>query len=353
MMMNPTLGFVLMIAAGVMNGSYALPTKKTTKWAFENTWLVFSVVAMLVVNWGIAASTVPNLAQVYAKAGANAIWMVFGFGMIWGLANVLFGIGLYWIGMSLTFPIAIGLSTALGSLIPMVPRPGVFLTPAGAAISLGVAVLLAGVAMCGLAGVRKDAQSRQGTAPDAAQSSPATHRRLLKGILVVVLSGLCDPFLNFAFTFGDTIKQEALAAGAAHGGESDAIWALALSGSCVVNAIYCAVLLTRNGTWSRFHEASTRHYWPLAALMGVVWMLSITCYGRGAAAMGPLGGSVGWAMFYGCIILVSMFWGVVFGEWKEARGGPLRTLCGGLALLMIALVVLGYSNTLPMPRTEP
>jgi hypothetical protein len=58
-------------------------------------------------------------------------------------------------------------------------------------------------------------------------------------------------------------------------------------------------------------------------------------------------------MFYGCIILVSMFWGVVFGEWKEARGGPLRTLCGGLALLMIALVVLGYSNTLPMPRTEP
>lgn len=336
MTMTPTLGLLLVIAAGAMNGSYALPTKKTAKWAFENTWLVYSVVAMLVVNWIIAASAVPNLAEVYAKAGANAVWMAFGFGMIWGLANVLFGLGLYWIGISLTFPIAIGLSTALGSLIPMVSRPGVFLSPAGVTISLGVVVLLAGVALCGLAGVRKDAQS-----------GVATHRRLLKGLVVVVLSGLCDPFLNFAFTFGDRIKQQALAAGAANGSESDAIWALALSGSFVVNTIYCAVLLTRNGTWSRFREAGTRHYWPLAALMGIIWMLSITFYGRGASAMGPLGGSVGWAVFYGCIILFSTFWGMVSGEWKQARGGPLRTLYGGLALLMIAIVVLGYGNTLP------
>jgi L-rhamnose-H+ transport protein len=228
------------------------------------------------------------------------------------------------------------LSTALGSLIPMMPRPGAFLTPAGATITLGVAVLLASVALCGLAGTRKDAQS--GT---------ATHGRLLKGLAVVVLSGLCDPFLNFAFTFGERIKQQALAAGAAHGAESDAIWGLALSGSFMVNTIYCSVLLTRNGTWSRFREGGTAHYWPLAALMGIIWMLSITFYGRGASAMGPLGGSVGWAVFYGCIIFFSTFWGMVSGEWKEARGRPLRTLYAGLALLMIAIVVLGYGNTLP------
>jgi L-rhamnose-H+ transport protein len=334
--MNPTLGLLLVIAAGAMNGSYALPTKKTAKWAFENTWLVYSVVAMLVVNWIIAVGAVPNLTDVYARAGAKAVWMAFGFGMIWGLANVLFGIGLYWIGISLTFPIAIGLSTALGSLIPMVPRPGVFLTSGGAMVSLGVAVLLAGVALCGLAGVRKDAQS--GSAP---------RRRLLMGLVIVVLSGVCDPFLNFAFTFGDRIKQEALAAGAAHGAESDAIWALALSGSFVVNTAYCAVLLTRNGTWASFREAGTRHYWSLAALMGIIWMLSITSYGRGASAMGPLGGSVGWAVFYGCIILFSTFWGMVSGEWKEARGRPLRTLYGGLAVLVLAIVILGYGNTLP------
>jgi L-rhamnose-H+ transport protein len=333
--MNSTLGLLLVIAAGAMNGSYALPTRKTAKWAFENTWLVYSVAAMLIVNWIIAVSAVPSLTDVYAKAGASAVWMAFGFGMIWGLANVLFGLGLYWIGISLTFPIAIGLSTALGSLIPMAPRPAVFLTPAGATVSLGVAVLLAGVAICGLAGVRKDAKS-----------GVTMHRRLLKGLVVVVLSGLCDPFLNFAFTFGDQIKQQAIAAGAANGAESDAIWALALSGSLVVNAMYCGVLLTRNGTWVRFREAGTRHYWLLATLMGVSWMLSITFYGRGASAMGPLGGSVGWAVFYGCIILFSTFWGMVSGEWKEARGLPLRTLYGGLAVLVLAIVILGYGNTL-------
>lgn len=345
--MTPTLGLLLVIGAGILNGSFALPTKKTTKWAFENTWLVFSVVALLVVNWIIAASAVPNLAQVYGKAGATAVWMAFGFGMIWGLANVLFGLGLYCIGISLTFPISIGLSTALGSLIPMAPHPGLFLTPAGGMISLGVVVLLAGVVLCGLAGVRKDAQLRQATAPDAAPPDTVTHSRLFKGLVLVTMSGMCDPFLNFAFTFGDRIKQQALASGAAHGAESDAIWAVALSGSLLVNTVYCAVLLTRNRTWDRFRERGTGHYWLLASLMGIVWMLSITLYGRGASAMGPLGGSVGWAVFYGCIILFSTFWGMVSGEWKQARGGALRTLYGGLAVLLLAIVLLGYSNTLP------
>lgn len=197
--MKPILGLLLAIAAGALNGSYALPMKRTEKWAFENTWLVYSVIAMLFLNWGIALVTVPHLVQVYSKAGA----------------------------------------------------------------------------------------------------------------------------------------------------ELDAIWALALLGSFVINTVYCAVLLAKNATWSRFREKGTMHYWFLACLMGVIWMLSITLYGRGASLMGPLGGSVGWAVFYCCIIIFSTFWGILSGEWQEGKGRPLRTLYGGLAVLMVAIAILGYGNTLP------
>ena len=342
--MNPWFGIILVVSAGVLNGSYALPMKKTSRWSFENTWLIYSIVAMLVLSWGIALITVPNLTEVYSRAGVKPVLMVFIFGLIWGLANLLFGAGLFLIGMSLTFPICIGLSTALGSLIPMAQHPQVFLTRGGATITLGIAVLLAGVVVCALAGIRLEAQSSSGSAEE--RGAPArTSSTLVKGLMIVILAGLFDPFLNFAFTFGDRISNEAKAAGATAGAESDAIWAIALLGSFVVNVIYCAKLLTRNGTWVRFREPGTAGYWLLASLMGVIWMFSITLYGRGASMMGPLGGSVGWAVFYCSIIIFSTLWGIVCGEWREGRGRPLRTLYVGLAVLMVAIVILGFGNT--------
>jgi L-rhamnose-H+ transport protein len=340
------LGLMLVSAAGILNGTYALPMKRTRRWAFENTWLVYSVVSMLVLNGAVSLSTVPDLAQVYARAGAAAVSMAFAFGVLWGLGNVLFGMGIVMIGISLTFPITIGLSTALGSLIPMARHPAIFLTPGGATITLGIAVLLAGVAVCAIAGIRKDAQAR-GRVENGAGMGPTASRGLTKGLIIVTLSGLCDPFLNFAFSFGVAIKQEASAAGATAGAEADAVWTPVLLGSLVVNAAWCTVLLIRNGSWTRFREKGTAGYWFLAALMGAIWILSITLYGRGASMMGPLGDSVGWAVFYGCIIIFSALWGIIAGEWREGKGRPLRTLYAGLAILMFAIVILGYGDSLP------
>jgi len=344
--MNPLLGLLIVVSAGALNGSYAVPMKKTPRWSFENTWLVYSIVAMLVLSWGIALATVPHLTEVYSRAGMTPVLMVFAFGLIWGLANLLFGAGICLIGMSLTFPICIGLSTALGSLIPMATRPQIFFTTGGATITLGIAVLLAGVVVCALAGMRMDAQSKSGAVKVGAPSTGAGRSKLVKGLVIVILAGLCDPFLNFAFTFGERISNEAKVAGAAAGAESDAIWAIALLGSLVVNVVYCTKLLIRNGTWARFREPGTATYWLLAGVMGVIWMFSITLYGRGASIMGPLGGSVGWGVFYSSIIVFSTFWGIVSGEWQEGRGRPLRTLYSGLAVLIVAIVILGYGSTL-------
>jgi L-rhamnose-H+ transport protein len=344
--MNPWLGLLLVVSAGMLNGSYALPMKRTPRWSFENTWLVYSIVAMLVLNWGIALLTVPHLIEVYLRAGVGPVFMVFAFGLIWGLANVLFGVGLCLVGMSLTFPICIGLSTALGSLIPMASQPRVFLTYGGTTITLGILVLLMGVAVCALAGVRMGAQVTDNADPAETMPARSDKNRLWAGLAIITLSGICDPFLNFAFTFGERVMDEAKALGAAPGAESDAIWALALLGSFVVNVVYCTTLLFRNGTWALFRKPGTAGYWLLAGAMGVIWMFSITLYGRGASRMGPLGGSVGWAVFYCSIIIFSTFWGIVCGEWQQGRGRPLRTLYVGLALLMMAMVILGFGNNL-------
>ena len=345
--MTAALGFLLVIVAGGLNSSFALPLKRTSKWAWENTWLVYSVMGMVVLNWAFAAASVPQLGTVYARAGMAAVSMVLLFGLIWGIASVFLGLGFDLVGVSLSFPITIGLSAALGALIPMASRPKVFLEPGGMATTLGVAVMLVGVGLCALAGVRRDGQIARNAAVNQSALATTAHRRLVRGLILVILSGLLDPFQNFALAFGDAITNAARSLGTSEIDQYNAIWGLNLSAGFLINAGYCIVLLQRNKTWSRYWQKGTFSHWLLAALMGLIWMVSITLYGRGAGLMGRLGVSIGWATFYGCIIMSSNVWGMLTGEWRGGEGRPLRTMFVGLGLLLVAVAILGYANTLP------
>lgn len=345
--MNATLGFVLAIVGGILMGSFSLPMKKISRWAWETTWLVWAVAALVITPWVIAAINVPEMASVYTQAGAGTLTMVFFFGVGWGMGAVLFGRSIHILGMSLAFAISIGLTLALGSLVPMARKPELFATAAGQTLTVGIALMLIGVIISAIAGRRKEAQMQAAAGAQPPASSSATSAgAFVKGLTLCVLSGIFNPMINFAFEFGDNIKAAAAAAGASDGGASDAIWAITLLGGFATNLVYCSILLTRNKAWSGYRLAGTRHYWFLAALMGVTWVLSITVYGRAAGMMGALGSSAGWAITMGCCIAVSNAWGIITGEWRQAGGKPLRTMCVGLAVILVAITVIGYGNSL-------
>jgi len=58
---------LLILAAAVMNATYTLPMKLNRKWAWEHSWLAFSVLGVAVVPTLIAAITVPGLWSIYRE----------------------------------------------------------------------------------------------------------------------------------------------------------------------------------------------------------------------------------------------------------------------------------------------
>jgi L-rhamnose-H+ transport protein len=67
-------------------------------------------------------------------------------------------------------------------------------------------------------------------------------------------------------------------------------------------------------------------------------------YGVGATKLGALGPVLGWPLFMSLIVITATLWGVGTGEWKGAGRQPLRLLASGVAVLVVAIFVLGISS---------
>lgn len=325
-----------------MQGSFTLPMKFTQKWRWENVWLVYAVVGLFLLPWLVAAWTIPQLVEVYRQADLRALAFAIVFGAGWGAGSVLFGLGVDRIGMALAFAIILGLTASVGSLVPMmVLHPEKLDTAKGYLIVVGLAVVLVGIYLCARAGYLKEALlASQGP---ASSSNPPKNFGL--GLFVCVLSGILSPMLNFSLAFGESITERAVELGAKPTSAPNAIWALAVGSGFVVNAGYCLHLLLRNKSWGAFGDRGTSSYWLLGTMMGALWMFGISVYGMGAAKVGELGTVIGWPLFMATIIIMANVWGMLTGEWRGAGPRARRMIISGVAVLTLAIFIIGYGST--------
>jgi L-rhamnose-H+ transport protein len=80
--------------------------------------------------------------------------------------------------------------------------------------------------------------------------------------------------------------------------------------------------------------------------MGLLWIGGVYMYSMGAATLGSWGVVVGWVLFMSSLILTGNLWGIFKGEWKGAPAAARSLLNRGILVLMIAIVIVAYSNTL-------
>lgn len=334
-MNESALGFSLLLLAGAMNGSFTLPMKFTRKWAWENTWAIWTILALFVFPLLLAYSTVPQLSSAYAQAGAGVVLMVAACGAGWGIAQVLFGLAVEAIGIALTFSVVLGLSAAVGSLIPLVRlHPDKVVSSAGLAVISGVALVLVGVSMCALAGRRRE----------AALGATKARASLAKGLVFCTLSGLTAALMNFGLAFGSPILEAAQKNGAPKLWSSNAVFLPLMLAGGVPNLAYCVYLMRKKNTGNRFREAGSGSHWLLAALMAISWFGSTILYGASTTALGQLGTVLAWPLFMSLIVITATICGAVTGEWKDAGSQAFRMMALGVGVLIAAIFVLGLSS---------
>lgn len=338
-------GILLILLGGIMEGAFALPLKLTPKWKWENIWGAGSLMALILIPWPVAVLTVPDLVEVYRSSSAQSILLALLFGAGWGAGGVFFGLGVNAVGLSVGLSLIFGLIAINGSLIPLLmEHPEQLVKSSGQLVLFGISLMILGLIVCAFAGKRKEEQQDQGKSP--IQAVFPDKPKFTRGLFLCIAAGLFSALVNFGLIFGTEISEQAMKHGAHSANSSNAVWALVFTSNFIVNVGYCVFLIRRNGTGPLFNLNGTGWYWIAAAIMGIIWAGGIIVYGAGTVRLGHLGAYIGFPMMLIASILTGNVLGFVNGEWKQAGRNAMRLMAGGVALLIAAILMLGFANTL-------
>lgn len=343
--MDFVFGIALITAGGLLEGIFSLGLLRTPNWKWEHTWGLGSLFALLLIPWPVALLTVPDLFDVYSQVPTSAIVAAALFGLGWGIGGIFLGLGVSAVGLALGISLIMGLISVFGSAGPLlIQNPGAFLQTSGLILTAGLVIMITGVIVCAIAGKRKsDDLSEKQESTD--RTSVKSRKIFIVGLLICILSGILSPLVNYAFIFGEEIKNAAVALGASESSAVNSIWAIVFTVNYLCNFLYCIFLMIRNRSTGIFIEKSEPKYWGWALFLGITWPLGIVLYGIGASMLGDFGAYAGFPMMLICSILGSNLVGALIGEWKGTSSSTRRVMVIGVSILIAAAVLFGYANS--------
>lgn len=330
-------GFLLVLLAGLLQGTFVLPMTLVRRWSWEHTWATFSFLGMFVFNWIITLFLIPNIWKVYASTPAPDLGILALFGAGWGVGAILFGLGMDRLGMALGYPIIMGLIASLGALIPLlIFFPKTMFTAKGILLLFGTALVVAGIIVCSFGGSRRTSSSTTAANPGALRSA----------LVIAVLAGVLSCLPNIGVAFGGRVITSAEQLGISPSISGNAIWAVLFTLGCVVNVGYCLYLMISKGTVSAYWNPDVARNLGLSALMSLMWIGSFYLYGAGTSRLGRWGVVVGWPLFISLSIVTGNLWGLSKGEWCGAPPPARRLLNAGMGILIAAVIAIALSNSL-------
>jgi L-rhamnose-H+ transport protein len=379
MQQNPLLGVVFHWLGGLASGTFYVPFKGVRKWSWETFWLAGGMFSWLICPWIGALVLSKDLWAVLRETSAHTFWMTYLMGVLWGLGGLTFGLTVRYLGMSLGMAVALGYCAAFGTLVPPIVK-GEFadklLNHSGASaggpiVLCGVFVCLFGIALGGIAGVRKERDMG-----NDGKSSAISEFSLWKGLAIASFSGIMSSCFAYGFEFGDPITKISARHGTGPYWVGLPVIVVILLGGLTTNFIWCALLNIKNRTGYQYFATNVReehaHHsgqgsgeraaavsttageppdlkvplvgnWLFCALAGIFWYFQFFFYQMGESQMGNYKFS-SWTMHMASIIIFSTLWGIFFKEWRGAKTLTKSLVAVMLLFLIGSTCIIGWGN---------
>ncbi len=336
-------GIILLLLAGFAQGSFGMGMKNQKPLSWEAFWFIYSIVAMLIVPliWGAVAST--SFFDAIFTSSPDVLFKSITLGFLWGIGGILFGVSVNYVGVSITNGVVMGLAGGLGAIIPLFSIEGATSQPSFPYVIIGVAIMLIGVAMSAYSGILRDKE--QG----AAEGGNRDKSLLVKGMILVTLSGVLSSLLNIGFEAATPVLANAKAMGMNDASAAIPPRAVVVFGGLLMNLGYAIYLLCKNGTWSDFKGLDSAKVKSItwAKITGLLWFLPLGLSGIVASSIGELGNVITWPVMLALSLVFGNIWGYVSGEWKGTKSS-FTVMSFAAAVLIVACLILTFKDSLPV-----
>ena len=168
---------------------------------------------------------------------------------------------------------------------------------------------------------------------------------MTRDLILALLSGTGAALVNFGLVFGSPLLLATQHHGAGQIWAPNAVWLPLMLAGSIPNIVYCLYLLKHRGTFGRFAAVGSASHWHLAFSMAAFWFGSTSLYGISTQKLGSWGTILGWPLFMSLIVITATMLGVLTGEWKNAGKRLLRIQMAAVAVLVLAVFVLGSTAT--------
>ncbi|WP_392558823.1 L-rhamnose/proton symporter RhaT [Orbus mooreae] len=320
------------------------PMKKVKNWSWETMWSIAGIFSWIILPWAISYCLLPDFWSYYASFSSSILIPVFLFGAMWGIGNIGYGLTMRYLGMSMGIGIAIGITLIIGTLMtPIIQgRFGELISTTGGKMTIvGVLVAVMGVAVVTYAGLLKE----------RAIGVKVEDFNLKKGLLLAVMCGVFSAGMSFAMSFAVPMHVEAANIGVDSLYVALPSYVVIMGGGAVINLGFCISRLCVKKDLSFKKDMSVGKTLLIsnalfAILGGAMWYFQFFFYAWGHANIPSEYDFMSWMLHMSFYVLCGGIVGLVLKEWTGTGRKPVRVLCIGCLIIIVAanIVGLGMAN---------
>ncbi|MDH6303782.1 L-rhamnose-H+ transport protein [Parabacteroides sp. PF5-5] len=333
--MNILIGLIIIAIGSFGQSSSYVPINKVKSWSWECFWLVQGIFAWLVFPFLGALLAVPaesSLIQILS-VDSSATFKAMGFGVLWGVGGLTFGLSMRYLGIALGQSIALGTCSAFGTLIPALMKGTDLFRGNGLILLIGVCITLAGIAVIGYAG-----SLRAKNMTEEEKKAAVKDFALTKGLLVALLAGV----MSACFALGLEAGAPLFVSGTNELFKTLPATLMVTTGGFFTNAVYCIFQNIKNKSGKDYFTVSGGilvNNVLFCALAGILWYSQFfgLSMGKSFFTESPVMLAFSWSILMSLNVIFSNVWGIVLKEWKGVGSKTILVLTIGICILIFSL----------------